>query len=166
MGEKSMLMRVLPIFVTPTLKNVGESFIDHVFRGKVLPELGSVVYCDLAFGYIEHSGIYVGNDEIVHLNRHGRIEKVSAEQFISRTTAMSIYVSSANGEAVGSREVCHRALSIVGQTRHYHVLRDNCHQFTSGCLTGNFENRSRLLTLLKMQSKKALQADEWRVWER
>lgn len=159
-----MLMRVLPIFVTPAL-SVGESFIDHVFRDKVLPKQGSVVYCDLAFGYMEHSGIYVGNDEIVHLNRHGRIEKVSAEQFISRT-AISIYVSSSNGCAVGSDEVCRRALSMVGQTRDYNVLRNNCHQFTSGCLTGNFENRSRLLSLLKMQSKKALQADEWRVWER
>lgn len=139
MGEQSMLMRVLPIFVTPAL-SFGESFIDHVFRDKVLPKQGSVVYCDLVFGYMEHSGIYVGNDEIVHLNRYGRIEKVSAEQFISGTTAMSIYVSSSNGYAVGNRVVCHRALSMVGQTRHYNVLQNNCHQFTSGCLTGDFEN--------------------------
>lgn len=161
-----MLMRVLPtIFVMPVL-NLGESLIDHVCRGKVLPKLGSVVYCDLLFGYMEHSGIYVGNDEIVHLNRHGRIEKVSAEQFISGTTAMSIYVSSSNGYAVGNRVVCHRALSMVGQTRDYNVFFDNCHQFTSGCLTGDFENGDIFLSLLKEQSKKALRADEWRVWER
>lgn len=46
--------------------NIGESLID-TFRDPVKPKLGSVLYCDLAFGYMEHSGIYIGRNKIVHL---------------------------------------------------------------------------------------------------
>ena len=42
---------------------------DTVF---VKPVPGSVVYCDLGFGFIEHSGIYIGNGRIVALERDGR----------------------------------------------------------------------------------------------
>ena len=39
---------------------LARSFIDNVIRDRVEPVIGSILYCDLALGYIEHSGIYVG----------------------------------------------------------------------------------------------------------
>ena len=54
-----------------------ESFIDNEIRDTVYPVMGSVVYCDLAFGHAEHSGIYIGNDQIVHLDGSGDIEIVT-----------------------------------------------------------------------------------------
>lgn len=54
--------------------NLRESIIDNVFRAHTSPVIGSVVYCDLLFGYAEHSGIYVGDDKIVHLDGSGLIE--------------------------------------------------------------------------------------------
>lgn len=146
--------------------NFAESFVDNVIRDKVYPKPGSVVYCDLAFGYAEHSGIYVGNNEIVHLNRHGKIEKVSAKRFIDGTSAISIYVSSSMNLSDGSEKVAERALNSIGRYRDYNFILDNCHQFSSGCLTGNFENSDNFLWMLKDTAKKVLGSDEWRVWDR
>lgn len=146
--------------------NFAESFVDNVIRDKVYPKIGSVVYCDLAFGYAEHSGIYIGNNEIVHLNRYGKIEKVSATEFIDGTTAISIYISSSEGSSDGSEAVAERAVDALGRRRDYNVIFDNCHQFSSGCLTGDFNNSDNFLWMLKHTTKKVLGSDEWRIWDR
>jgi len=151
------------------VKNLAESVVDNVFRDTVKPVVGSVVYCDLIFGTCEHSGIYVGNDQIVHLDGSGRIEVVSSRHFLNRldgfSSGVSIYVSSANGKAVGSRSAANRALEMVGRQREYAFLTDNCHQFTSGCLTGNFEAAENFLWFLKTTARQKVGADEWRVWD-
>lgn len=68
--------------------------------------------------------------------------------------------------AVGSERVANHALSMVGKKRNYNLVMNNCHQFTTGCLTGNFENSSKHLTFLKMQAKDTLGADTWHLWDR
>ncbi|OJD42613.1 hypothetical protein BAU22_22410 [Bacillus sp. 4048] len=42
-----------------------------------------------------------------------------------------------------------RAIEKLGQSRNYHVLFDNCHQFISGCLTGDFGDLCNFLRVLK-----------------
>lgn len=145
--------------------NLARSVIDNVFRPQVKGKFGSIVYCDLAFGLMEHSGIYVGNDSIVHLNRKGMIEKVSIDNFIKGTSAISIYVSSYNGQSLGSEKVGNAALSKVGSKVRYNVLTKNCHQFSSGCITQDFNNQDLLLSLLKQTSKEQLGVNEWLVLE-
>ncbi|MNE00608.1 hypothetical protein D3C80_930220 [compost metagenome] len=54
---------------------------------------------------------------------------------------------------------------MVGQTRSYNFLLDNCHQFTSGCLTGDFENSSNFLWMMKDEAKKTLSVNNWRFWD-
>ena len=144
--------------------NMAESLVDAC-RDQVLPEVGSVVYCDLAFGYMDHSGIYIGNNEIVHLSGNGDIEVVSPKQFIDGGTACSIYVSCRETEAVGSRSVARRAESMIGSSRDYSFLIDNCHQFSAGCLTGDFDNSNNFLWMLKDESKKILGSNSWRYWD-
>lgn len=141
--------------------NGTKSVIDNLFRPTVYPKFGSVVYCDLAFSVAEHSGIYVGNGEIVHLNRFGNIEKVSFAEFIENTPAITIYVSSNKGKAVGSEKVGNFALNLVGQARPYNVLTRNCHQFTSGCLTEEIDNSDLLLRRLKQTAQHILGANQW-----
>ena len=136
------------------------------FDTKVMPKKGSVLYCDLTGSFLEHSGIYVGDNRIVHLNGKGEIEAVSPAEFLSLFALQDIYVSCMENSAVGSEHVANRALSIVGEKRSYNLMLDNCHQFTTGCLTGNFENSSNLLTFLKMQAKDTLGADTWHLWDR
>ena len=141
--------------------NTAESVIKHC-QDAVTPKIGSVVYCDLAFGFADHSGIYVGNDEIVHLNANGWIEKVSTAEFIENTTALTFYVSSRDDNAVGSYAVADRALSRVNQKSRYSLLADNCHRFTSSCLTGNINNTDSFLWMLKVTAYQAIQAESWR----
>ena len=145
-----------------------EGFIDNVFLDKVSRlRRGAVLYCDLPIG--KHSGIYVGKKKIVHLNGDGTIEKVSPRGFIDRlgglNTAMSIYVSCAGTSAVGSPEVADRALNMVGNRRNYNVILDNCHQFSAGCLTGDFDNSSNSLSMLRNEARTVLDTDTWRVWD-
>lgn len=143
--------------------NLATSFVDNVFRDAVLPVPGSIVYCDLVFGYAEHSGVYVGDGDIVQLSATGCIEVVSAGEFISGKTAVSIYASCQGGEPVGRKAVAKRALSLAGTRRDYNVLLDNCHQFSAGCLTGNFENSCNFLWMLKSEARTVLAADSWRI---
>ena len=136
------------------------------FDTKVIPKKGSVLYCDLTGSFLEHSGIYVGDNRIVHLNGKGEIEAVSPAAFLSPFALQDIYVSCMENSAVGSERVATRALSMVGEKRSYNLMLDNCHQFTTGCLTEDFENSSNLLTFLKMQAKDTLGADTWHLWDR
>lgn len=92
-----------------------KSVIDNLFRKQVKPEFGSIVFCTLLPPLAEHSGVYVGDNKIVHLNRKGDIEKVSLDQFLNRTPAISIYVSSKNGKAIGNEKVGKYALKQVGK---------------------------------------------------
>lgn len=150
--------------------NLIESFIDNVIRDKVYPCIGSILYIDMAFGFADHTGVYVGNGQVVELSGEGIVQKVSVEEFMDTpalvNTAMSIYVSSHEGCAVGSSAVAQRALDRVGSWRDYNLILDNCHQFCSGCVTGNFENSDNFLWMLKDTVKKHMYADEWSVWDR
>jgi len=151
------LLSIVPLY------NLMESLYD-TFKDAVMPVPGSVVYCDLAFGFMEHSGIYVGHNKIVHLNGNGQIELVTPKEFISSTSAMNIYVSCNEYGSTGDHFVAKRARSMIGCQRGYNFIMDNCHQFTSGCLSGNFENSDNFLWMLKMQVSKNIDANSWRFW--
>ncbi len=153
----------LRLLIKP-LYNMAESIYDSC-RDHVEPELGSVLYCDLAFGYMEHSGIYVGNNEIVQLNRSGVIECVSPKKFVSGGSACNIYVSCDGLESVGSSKAANRAVEMIGKIRGYNFIFDNCHQFTAGCLTGDFDNSKNFLWMMKQESEEVLGSDNWRYWD-
>lgn len=148
---------------------MGIGLIDNVFRDSVLPTPGCVVWCDLVWA-LEHSGIYIGDNEIAHLNGDGEIEAVSPEEFINRRNgknlAVSIYVSCFDKDPSGSKAIAKRAKSMIGKQRKYHLLADNCHQFTSGCITGDFETADNLFTFLMNTVDDHMTVNNWRVWTR
>ena len=139
------------------------------YRESVTPDIGSVVYCSLA-GVVEHSGVYVGANQIVHLNGDGAVESVSEDEFLDRlggvNLATGIYVSCDDGEAVGSCATANGAEKMLGESRDYNVAINNCHQFCAGCLTGDFENGSNTLSSLKSIARNELGATSWRKWDR
>lgn len=150
------------------VKGLADSFVDNVFRDTVLPKIGSVVYCDLAIA--EHSGIYIGDNLIVHLDGSGEIQQVSPSEFLNRlggfNQAMSIYVSCHDTAPVGMESIANQAKKMIGKSRNYNLIFDNCHQFTAGCITGSFANANNFLWMLKDETANKLNADTWRVWER
>ena len=156
------MLHLLP-FVTP-LVNFIEGAIDSC-RDSVTPAIGSIVYCDLAFGYADHSGVYIGNNQIVHLNGNGLIEVVSPEGFMANTTAVNIYVSCKGDYATGKRYIADSAIQMLGANRNYNVIIDNCHQFTAGCINGDFENSCSFMWMLKDEAKNHLNTNTWRQWD-
>lgn len=148
---------------------LAEHVIDnHVKETVDEPAVGSPVYCDLVFGSSEHSGIYIGNGQIIHLNRKGEIETVTAEEFVGGTTAQSIYVPCCGNTPVSDPVCAERAIIYqmgIGQ-RKYNVIMDNCHQFSAACLSGDPENSYNVLWMLKSECEEHSGADEWRVWEK
>ena len=149
------------------LEPLAENFVKRVFWDTVdAPRPGSVVYCGFLFGQAEHSGIYVGKNRIVSLASTGEIVKQSPEEFLDGlTTGDTIYVSCKGKSPVGDADVAKRARRKVGHHRDYNVVLNNCHQFTSGCLTGEFENADNLLETLQDTAASVLGADTWRAWE-
>lgn len=136
---------------------------------------GCVVYHSMIGEQIEHSGIYVGEYKIVSLsskdkivNSDAQIVEDSTRKFIdgSLNSNRLIWASCLGPSPVGNRKVAIRARKMVGERRNYDVLRNNCHQFTSGCLTGNFENADNRFTSLESTVAEVLDADNWRIWAR
>ena len=156
-----------PTVVDKLLEPVAENFIKNHVMDKVLrPRPGSVVYCGLLFGQEGHSGIYVGKGKIVSLSGDGEIVKEKPDEFLDgATTGDTIYVSCQGESPVGDPRVAKRARKMVGNHRNYNFLLDNCHQFTSGCLTGDFENLDNLLPMVKNTAERTLGADEWPAWD-
>lgn len=154
-------------------ETIAKKLVKEVFRcittERVSPVKGSILLCDLIAGEF-HSGVYIGDHEIVNLEGDGSIEIVTPEGFLNRigglTNAKAIYVSCDEvGDPVGKKSIATRALTKVGSYRDYHLLFDNCHQFTSGCITGNFENADNFTWMLKMTVKQHLGAVKWLLWD-
>ncbi|WP_104749105.1 hypothetical protein [Helicobacter cynogastricus] len=161
---------MLPLILgVPAALNFAESFIDNVFRDKVVPKLGSILYCRL-YGPTTHTGIYVGDKQIVELLGSGEVRLSSPKQFISGTQAMSIYVACKGTQAVGFPQAATRARALVGKTLDYPLAgvptekhERNCHCFVYECLTG--EHDSSKWTLLDIENKfRGEFFDNWRVW--
>ncbi|ESK41225.1 hypothetical protein P256_00214 [Acinetobacter nectaris CIP 110549] len=151
-----------------------DAVCDTVFDETIeQPKVGSVVLCGLFFGMAKHSGIYIGYNQIVHLNGDGYIEKVSAKEFLNRLDGLNfsvdIYVSCLNGKPVGSKAVADRAKKMVGKKLDYKLFENNCHKFSSSCLTGIEKTecfRTSQFPDLKIQTEKILESNEWLVWQR
>ncbi|MCD9543402.1 hypothetical protein GLP24_00680 [Photobacterium carnosum] len=161
--------------------NVAEHVIDNYIFDKVIPIIGSVVYCDfiISGSLIQHSGIYIGCDEIVHLNSKGVVEKVSSDEFLSGLGGLmcgsSIYVSCDGVNPVGCDYISSVAESHVGNVYNYGLLKFNCHQFVSGCILGLVIDPDDMeaidfihstLTGVKTNARFNMDSNNWRVWDR
>lgn len=143
-----------------------KSFVDNVIKDKVVPIPGSILHCSL-WGP-EHTGIYIGNDEIVELLGSGEIRKTNASGFMEGTNAISIYVACNKTEPLGSVEIAQRAKNKIGTKRNYNLIMDNCHQFTAGCILNDYENSTNFFTLLESIIENKMNYGriiEWRVWD-
>ena len=150
-----------PVFIEKFLEN-------KIKQQSGLPVPGTPVYCNLAL-VAEHTGIYIGDNKIVHLNGDGRIEAVTPRVFVNRldgiNPAVSIYFAAVGGKAVGTQKIAARARAMIGKRRDYNVLLDNCHQFTCGCLSGDFENPCNYFTLVQAEIWSRFGIFSWKEWD-
>ena len=78
-----------------------------------------------------------------------------------------IVSSDENGNVIGSEKVASRAQKMIGQERDYNFILDNCHQFTAGCISGDFENSANFFWILKEVIKKEMNDNnpvQWSEW--
>ncbi len=141
-----------------------------------LPPIGSVVYRD--FWLFEHSGIHVGGGKFVSKAKTGRIVKESLDEFLDGWSSILVSANS-HLKATGSHGIADRANAEVGYKRdfgaygesdpeesdpEYRLLVNNCHIFTSYCITG-CRNTDTCLSELKPTAAKVAGMTDWLRWE-
>lgn len=134
------------------------------------PGLGSPVYCDLLFGLAEHSGIYIGDFDVMQLNRHGLVEVVNLLEFTDNisTTSRDIFfpLDKSNSTSIEFKDAYWRAILNEDEKIKYNVVTNNCHKFTSGCLTGDFDQNNQLLDFMKCTTEEVYgKPIEWCRWD-
>ncbi len=131
-------------FSNPPLKRLASIFLQE----EVQPKRGSIVYRKL--GLAEHSGIFIAKQKIVQLSGTGYIEYVDYRRFCGSNPFNQMYVAcDSEGRVLHSEAIAERAERSVGQYRNYNLLLDNCHQFSAGCVTGDFENSDNFFVFLE-----------------
>ena len=150
----------------------------YLFKDHVRPKPGSILYVKLVgipfatFGTPEHTGIYAGNNRIIELKGDGRIISVSLEEFLdygcfTRMGLVAYVACDSKGNVLHDERIAQRAERKVHTSRSYNVLFDNCHQFTSGCITGDFENPHNFFWMVEDTIKQHFGVEKisWRVCE-
>lgn len=131
---------------------------------KELPP-GSVLHCNL--GPVEHSGIYIGNNQIVELSGQGQIQLTNPRGFLSGFPGTAhIFAACDDFGPLYKPSIVSRAKHKAGHTRSYSLIFDNCHQFTAGCITGDFENNYNFFYLLESLISKNLNNKNPIQWRR
>ena len=154
-----------------------DSFVKNVFCDVVKPRIGSVLKVALPFG-ADHTGIYIGNDEIVevtNIDGVATVQIVSAEEFIEgeglARVGTFIYVAckqdrDGNCIAMGSKDIADRARAAVGQTSGYNLVFNNCHMFVEYCITGKRSDLSGILMGVETAlDDKFIEYDYERLWD-
>ena len=118
---------------------------------------GCIVCCKLALIW-EHSGIYVGRGEIIHLineetrdDKKGRLVRTRWRAFLERmggwNPARRVYVACNEDGVPFRRESCAKMAELELQSRElstyygdYSAVFRNCHHFSGDCLQGYRED--------------------------
>lgn len=114
---------------------------------------GAILMCSLAFSAAEHTGIYLGDGNVAELKGSGEVRSINIYEFINSTevrTGVSAFAAcDINGDIFINENAAKIAQSTLGDYREYNLVTNNCHKYTAGCLTGNFENVFVTFTLLE-----------------
>lgn len=136
-----------------------ESFVKNVIMDTVEPKVGSILKVDLKFGDANHTGIYIGNNQVVELYNDdgiGKIRIVDPSTFLHGEergirTGIYIYCACKGTSVLCSDEIAERAKNAVGDTSRYSLFVGNCHGFTSYCITGKESVKKTAIALLDVE---------------
>lgn len=119
---------------------LSEVFCDEVSLKNIE---GAIVFCELGIN-LQHTGIYIGNNKIIELNGDGYIKKVSIREFLNsselRTGNILYTFTDCEKNIIQNSNAIKRAKSRLGEKLEYNIAIENCHKFTYGCITGEFDN--------------------------
>ena len=132
----------IEISLTSHLVKPIKYYINSIYRKKVAPRKGSIIYSD--FG---PAGVYIGDNRIVSINENGlsaeddEVKCMTMEEFIKNSHfPESLYVSSNEEGAVENIKVAEAAEKYIGEKNKYRlVFKDSC-SLVKKCLDYSEEN--------------------------
>ena len=153
-----------------------DEYVDPFSKGSrqspmIYPPEGSVVFRNMYM--VEHSGIYVGGGRFVSKNNSGLVVEQTLDTYLG--SASKLFVSAGDDlKPLGRREISNRAKAAVGtRSNHsinasknhgaYGFILNNCHIFTSYCITGE-RNDDTGLSNLKPTAKQHTHFTKWIRW--
>ena len=164
----------IEISLTSHLVKPIKYYINSIYRKKVAPRKGSIIYSD--FG---PAGVYIGDNRIVSINENGlsaeddEVKCMTMEEFIKNSHfPESLYVSSNEEGAIENIKVAEAAEKYIGKKNKYRlVFKDSC-SLVKKCLDyseENFFGNSEDITesnlsetgLLKQKAKNKAGAVKW-----
>ena len=132
----------IEISLTSHLVKPIKYYINSIYRKKVAPRKGSIIYSD--FG---PAGVYIGDNRIVSINENGlsaeddEVKCMTMEEFIKNSHfPESLYVSSNEEGAIENIRVAEAAEKYIGEKNKYRlVFKDSC-SLVKKCLDYSEEN--------------------------
>ncbi len=98
--------------------------------------LGALLVCEI-FHLFEHTGIYIGDRQIVELQGSGLVRSVSPARFMDNRSGEELLVAcDRNGRPLANAAAAERAVSQIFTYQTYDLIRNNCHRFCCHSLTG------------------------------
>lgn len=164
-------MSHLPSSDTPEIIKLIKGVMGEKVIEKVLPLPGCIIYCEL--GPAEHTGVYINSSCIAELNGDGCIKGVTPGNFLDSSlyrTGTKIFIAcDRDGIVLHSSTIAERASRMLGKSRSYNLVLDNCHQFTCGCILDNFENPNNFFWMVEHTVSTEMNSGEsikWIPWDR
>ena len=121
--------------------------------------VGSILKVDLSLN-ADHSGIYLGYGNVAELDGSGKIMVRHLDDFLkgdrSWRCGQKIYAAydSKNREFLAEDKIALRAIKSLCEIRDYGLMTENCHKFSTGCITGNFYSNVTFLFELEENIRK------------
>ena len=121
-----------------------------IFNTPVNLEVGSIIAVKLGLVF-EHTGIYIGDGQVIELYGDGSINQITLKQFmfgaykdnpslldIFARTGLNIYTACHKGNILSDHTAAERAILLKSRYKKidYHILNNNCHMFSGFCLFG------------------------------
>ncbi len=114
---------------------------DLQFRHRYNPLVGSILRTEL-MGYIDHSGIYLGNNEVIEIvNKEdkGYVTIIDFNSFVQSSwlrTGVSVYIAidRLSKDIIKDEKIANIARKHNGKINDYQLLNNNCHSFVHKCI--------------------------------
>ena len=97
---------------------------------------GAVVVCEI-FHLFEHTGIYIGEGQIVELQGSGLVRAISINRFFDNRSGKHLLVAcNPQGQVLVGAGCYDRAIAQIFTVQNYDLIHNNCHRFTQYCVSG------------------------------
>ncbi|GEM_PF-1715237 len=115
---------------------------DLRFRRRFNPVIGSILRTELIKGVADHSGIYIGDNQIIEItqeNGFGVVNITDLNDFVhssfARTgTTIYIAIDRLSKDVIFNKKISIIAKKHIGKRNHYQLMEDNCHSFVHKCI--------------------------------